>query len=153
MIHSTFFILGDRETKGDCLLYKIPPTFFTASHPLPISTPPPNNIHGNKGRDKKRSFCFHNLFPSLNGKNFCSAIVPVLSLPSYNDLGWTGCAFDMSSALPPFRKASQGVSSHLSLDSSVLTSITLQNCYSNTKWGGTKVLHFLRLSYINLTNV
>lgn len=122
MIHSTFFILGARETKGENIFILLPPTSFTASHPntLPNSTPHLTHIiYGNKGRDKKRSSCFHNFFPSrLMRKNFCSAITSALSLPSYNT-GWFGYASDMSSTLPPvrescFRKTSQGVSFHLS---------------------------------------
>ncbi len=138
MNHSTFFILGDRETNGENIFIFLSPPYFSILHPntLPIPISHITHInHGNTDRDKKRVPTFH----------------PSLFLPGYN--GRAGC-IPLSSLVPYcFCKTSQGVSSHFSLDSSMLTSIMSQKCDSDTKMGGVLLSHFLRLSYLNLPNV
>jgi len=77
--------------------------YLEASHPILFNFSIPPNL-GNTGRDRKGSFYDHDLF---------SSPLPLLFLSGCNEsVGCTLCC----PSLPPFCKASWGVSSHLSLN-------------------------------------
>ena len=137
MIHSSFVTqFGEGEPFNSC---RRNGQGFYVSHP-PFSLSPHTLSHGNSDR----------AFPTLHNSSPMMRYFSSLggfSLSDYNITHWDGCTFMFSK--PPYFFRHFDASAHLSLNPPGL----LQFCNSNTKKWYNRLLHFLRLSYINLPNV